>query len=287
MRNDLGLLAGSLIPLALGSCATIVQDVSTNKQPTDVDKIAEELSNPTTALGSLANNFDYTQFDGDLPDASSQDSLTWLFQPVLPYPLGKYNLAFRPAVPILISQPVFDAGAGEFEDEKWNLGDIGFDLVLGTTTESGLIYSAGLVGGFPTASNDAVGTDAWSVGPEVLLGVVKDWGLVGLLLGHQWDYAGDDDKNLTTGQYFYALPLPSFGPGWQFFSGPAFSYNHEAPSDDAFALPLGVGLSKTMVLGGRPWKFQLQYWHYVESPDAFGQDWQIRFTVTPVIKLPW
>ncbi len=28
-------------------------------------------------------------------------------------------------------------------------------------------------------------------------------------------------------------------------------------------------------------------WHYVESPDDFGPDWQLRFGFTPVIKLPW
>ncbi len=31
----------------------------------------------------------------------------------------------------------------------------------------------------------------------------------------------------------------------------------------------------------------IQYWHYIESPDAFGPDWLIRFNFTPVIKLPW
>lgn len=29
------------------------------------------------------------------------------------------------------------------------------------------------------------------------------------------------------------------------------------------------------------------FWHYVESPDIYGPDDQIRFTVSPVVKLPW
>ena len=41
------------------------------------------------------------------------------------------------------------------------------------------------------------------------------------------------------------------------------------------------------VINGRPWKFGLQYWHYVKSPDVFGPDFQIRFSVSPVVKLPW
>jgi len=50
---------------------------------------------------------------------------------------------------------------------------------------------------------------------------------------------------------------------------------------------VGIGISQTLILGGRPWKFGIQYWHYIESPDVFGPDYQIRFTVSPVVKLPW
>jgi len=52
-------------------------------------------------------------------------------------------------------------------------------------------------------------------------------------------------------------------------------------------VPVGFGVSKTAILSGRPWKFGLQYWHYVETPDAYAPDWQVRFTVTPVVPLPW
>ena len=45
--------------------------------------------------------------------------------------------------------------------------------------------------------------------------------------------------------------------------------------------------SKTSILGGRPWNFGVQYWHYLESPDAFGSDYQIRLSISPVVKLPW
>ena len=53
------------------------------------------------------------------------------------------------------------------------------------------------------------------------------------------------------------------------------------------SLPLAVGVSRTVLFSGRPWKFGVQYWHYVESPDDFGPDYQIRFSVSPVVALPW
>ena len=52
-------------------------------------------------------------------------------------------------------------------------------------------------------------------------------------------------------------------------------------------MPIGIGVAKTAIFGKTPWKFALQYWHYLESPDSFGPDYQVRFSVTPVIPLPW
>jgi len=40
-------------------------------------------------------------------------------------------------------------------------------------------------------------------------------------------------------------------------------------------------------VSSEPWQFGLEYHYYVESPDQFGPDWQIQFSVSPVVKLPW
>jgi hypothetical protein len=116
--------------------------------------------------------------------------------------------------------------------------------------------------------------------------MVRKWGVIGALVTHQWDVAGEDNYNtsITGGQYFYVFNLKD---GWQINGAPLFSYNHEADSKNALTLPVALGVSKTVFINGRPWKFGIQYWHYVESPDAFGPDWQIRFNITPVVALPW
>jgi hypothetical protein len=38
---------------------------------------------------------------------------------------------------------------------------------------------------------------------------------------------------------------------------PTWSYKHEASSDDKLTLPLGIGVSKTIILGTTPLKFSL------------------------------
>jgi len=249
--------------------------------------IAAQLSNPNTTLGTMNILFDYVDFDGDLPRASSQSALRGTFQPSLPYPLSETtNLFVRPAIPVIFSQDVPNMSGG-FDSEGIDLGDISFDALLAKTLPSiGIVLGGGVVATLPTATEDALGLDQWLLGPEVIGAIVRKWGVLGLLVTHQWDVAGEDDysTSITGGQYFYAFNL---GNGWQINGSPTFSYNHKASSDNAWTLPVAGGFSKTTIINGRPWKFGLQYWHYVKSPDVFGPDFQIRFSVSPVVKLPW
>ncbi len=248
--------------------------------------IAAELSNPNTTMGTMNVNFDYIAFDGDLPRASSQDAFRATFQPSLPYPLSDtMNLFVRPAIPLIISQDVPNVNGG-FDSKGVDLGDISFDAAVAKSFPNGMVLLGGLAGTLPTATNDALGLDQWLLGPEFVVAKVQKWGVLGVLISHQWDIAGEDDfsTSITGGQYFYSINLRD---GWQLIGAPTFSYNHKADSDNAWTFPLAVGVSKTTVIRGRPWKFGLQYWHYLESPDVFGPDYQIRFTVSPVVKLPW
>jgi len=141
------------------------------------------------------------------------------------------------------------------------LGDVGFDLAMGKTLPKGVVLIGGLVGTLATATSDDLGRDQWMLAPEAAVAIMRLWGVVGGLLTHQWDVAGDDDEktNATGGQYFYTFNL---GGGWQINGSPTFSYNHEARNDDnKLTLPLAVGVSRTLLLSGRPWKFGVQYWH--------------------------
>jgi hypothetical protein len=249
-------------------------------------EVAAALSDPNTNMGSMNFQFDYISYDGDIPGASSASAWRMLFQPSLPYKLNETtNLFIRPAIPVIFSQDVPQPD-GSFSSEGVDLGDIGFDFSVGKTLPGGIVLLGGLAGTLPTATNDSLGLDQWLLGPEAAVAMVRKWGVLGVLVSHQWDIAGEDDydTSITGGQYFYAFNLKD---GWQINASPTFSYNHEASSGNKWTFPLGIGASKTSLFGGRPWKFGLQYWHYVKSPDNFGPDYQIRFSVSPVIKLPW
>jgi len=289
MRNirsrfrPVGLIA-TLVLVLVSNNPVWAQDEDSKTQPSAAE-VAEELANPNTALGSLAFLLDYTNFDGDLPDADHQDGWKLSFQPSLPYPIAKgVNFFLRPLIPLVIDQPVFVNGG--FESKGVNLGDIGFDAAIGKGFPSGLQLIGGMVGTLPTATNDALGLDQWLLGPEALVGWKFKWGFLGALVSHQWDVAGDNQPStsITGGQYFYTINLKN---AWQLQAQPTWSYNHKAPSDNKLTFPLGIGISNTLIVGKTPLKVSLQYWNYLESPDSFGPEHQVRLQVAPVVSLPW
>ena len=249
-------------------------------------EIAVKLANPTNPVMTIGNNFDYVTFDGDLPGASGESSFRYVFQTVFPFKHSSGGtIFFRPAIPVLFNEPVPN-GMGGFDSIGTEIADIGYDFSYGATTPTGLIWGAGVAGTFPTATDDRLGKNLWGLGPEVLLGVIRDWGAVGGVLSHQWDIggSGDGDIDVTALNYFYAIFLKD---GWQIAAGPSVTYDHTRASGDRLTVPAGIGVSKTAVIRGRPWKFQVQYWNYVEAPDAFAAEHQVRISINPVVSAPW
>ena len=244
------------------------------------DEIAKKLANPNTPLASLTFRYQYRTYTGDLPKADGQSSSTLLFQPSFPFPLENGDLIlFRPAIPIQFDHPVFNAGKPGFDSEA-GIGDISFDLAYARTTKSGILLAVGVISTLPTATEDSLGPDRWTLGPEFLIGkITKDYAL-GAFPSHQWDVggSGDADISITSAQLF-ATFLP--GGGWNVGTSPILSYDHEI---EEWTIPLNLTIGKTMVLNGRPWKFSFEINYFVEQPDAFGPEWLFGFNVAPVVQ---
>jgi hypothetical protein len=297
-----------LVLICLGLVAFMVnaqEDDQTKGDEKSADEIAKELANPNTVLGSMNFNFDYINYQGDLPDAESQNSFTIGFQPVLPVPLNKTtNLFVRPNIPIYFTQPTY--GVNGFENQGFGLGNIGADIAVGKTFPSKTIGVIGVFASFRTASNEALRSPYTILGPEIAVAQIFKWGVAGLLVTQGWSVnkidatsadsfyilgndvilasEGGESASITSGQYFYTVNLTN---GWQITGSPTYSYNHKAAKGNKLTLPIGGGVNKVMVFGKMPIKFNLQYWYYVASPDNFGPQHQIRFTISPVVPLPW
>jgi len=281
------------ILLSVTTCAfaadeEVVDEVARESQPMpekSADEVARELANPNNSLASLTFRNQYRIYTGDLPNADDQGNYTLLFQPVFPFTLqdtpsgGKANLFIRPAIPLLVAQPVFDAGNADF-DGKTALGDIGFDIGYGVTEKSGLLWAYGMIGLLPTASSNEVGGKQLRLGPTGMVAKFYEWGVVGFLPSHLWNVAGWSDRqfSLTTAQVFVTV-LP--GGGWNVSTIPIMTYDWVSGDK---TVPLNLAVGKTTKMGSTPVKFQFEVNYYVQQSDAFGPKWMIALNVTPVVR---
>lgn len=290
--------------LAMWTLLTPQAMVAQDEGPTDSSaELAKKLANPNATLGQMLFPIDYINYNGDLPGAS-QNGFVLNFQPSLPFPIAEgINLYLRPLVPVYISQPVL--GAEGFES-KGGLGNISADLAIGKTWPSKWITLVGVFGGFRTASNAALRSRQTTLGPELMVAKLTNFGALGFIVSHAfgvgnpsdpdassstilpddyWIAAGNSaNTSVTAGQYFYTILLSK---GWQINASPTYAYNHRAEKGNKLTLPLGTGFQKVVQFGKLPVRFGAQYWYYVASPDAFGPQHQIRITIAPVVPLPW
>jgi hypothetical protein len=156
----------------------------------------------------------------------------------------------------------------------------------GYKTEGGgsLLWGLGFDLGFPTATEDILGTGKWLAGPSAL-GVYlgPNW-KVGALIQQYWDYAGDsdrDDVSLMNLQYFifYSLDeVTSIG------AAPNVIANWEQDSDNTWTVPIGIGISRTFQFGKLPVRLGAEV-HYsiIQPDDVVGQEWNFRFYVIPAV----
>lgn len=250
----------------------------------DADAIAKELSNPATSLASL--NFNFETYAGD--DGFQKQVVS--FQPAFPVKLSPTTtLAVRPLFGMTISE---DA-TGETET---NFNNIGLDLMYGKTFKTGTVLLGGLYLNAPTSSADGA-QDNWVGGPEMAAVQILPRGVVGALVFHATDLndAPEDglETDITNINYFYAMGL---GNGWQLAAGPTATYNwnfdeqvNENPElelESAWAVPIGVGLSKTVVLGSTPLKMSAEAHYYIEKHRESDADFLIKFKIAPVVNNP-
>jgi len=278
-------LTGELFELSIKKeiASSVIKSPTTAKggaAKPSANEMAAKLANPNSPLATLTFKFQYRQFEGDLANANKQDGSGMIFQPSLPFPLENGDtIFFRPAIPAQFSQPVFDATAQDFESES-GLGDIGFDLLYSPKKEGGFLLGYGVFSVIPTASEDSLGRDTWTLGPELFLGKATKKYVVGALTSHQWNVGGPKnvDTSLTTVAAFYTY-LP--GGGWNVGTAPIMSYNFETEQS---TIPVNLTVGKTVIWSGRPWKLSMEFNYFVEKPDSFGQEWFIGFNIAPVVE---
>jgi hypothetical protein len=149
--------------------------------------------------------------------------------------------------------------------------------------EGRFVWGAGLNFGFPTATEDILGTGKWLGGPSALAVYLgKKW-KVGGLAQQYYDIADEDDDredvNLMNFQYFVFYDLDETS---SIGAAPNIIADWRKDSDNAYTVPIGIGYTKTVQFGKVPVRFGAELHYSVIQPDDVpGAEWNFRFYVIP------
>ena len=194
-KRSPGVALITTILMSAGFGSASVQDES--------KELAKKLANPLATLISVPNQLNY---DENIGPSDSGSLLQLYVQPVIPFPVSEdWLLISRTIVSVINQSDIPIQGEGES-----GLGDIlqSFFFSPDEATKRGWIWGAGPAMLLPTASNDALGSEKWAVGPTaVALKQQGPW-TYGILVNHLWSFAGEggrDDINLS-----YVEPWLSF-----------------------------------------------------------------------------
>jgi hypothetical protein len=206
------------------------------------------------------------------PNANTQYVLN--IQPVYPIRLNDdWNAITRTIAPV-IHQVLLPTDYGR----ECGLDDVNFTAFLAPREPGKLLWGVGPSFEFPTATDEVLGTEKWSVGPSaVVLSMNGPW-VYGGLIRQLWSFAGDGDRshvNQMLLQPFVNYNLPD---GWYLTSSPMITANWQADSDNQWTIPIGGGVGKILRLGKLPLNDSCQAYYNIESPRG-GADWQLRLQV--------
>ncbi len=266
------IIATALLLTAPTMAKTLDTDTSNNAQST-AEQAAKELANPNTAYASLNFKFQHSSYE------NGGSSLTTTFQPILPFPLDNGDkIIFRPAISYVES----DYNVEGIEAPS-GVSDVSFDLAYATSFggDPTNLIATGVFATLPTGSSDLTG-DQFAVGPELFIGKLSSERLFGAFNTHQWGFAEEGQNNQkvnrTGVQLIYVEML---GEGWTVGSAPQMSYDW---NENQAEIPLNLTVSKTTILGGRPWKFALEANYYIEKDEKKRPDFMIGLNITPVVE---
>lgn len=221
------------------------------------------------AIIPFQNNFNY----GVGPYTRFQYNLN--IQPVVPFELNpNLSLIARTIIPV-IDQPSFappavcagPSGCGS----TFGIGDIQEQLYFGPKTKPGaLIWGAGPIFQFPSASPGVLGAGKWAAGPAAAALIMPGHIVTGILVTQLWSFAGQANRpNVDAGlfQPFFNYNLKN---GWAISTAPIITVNWSA-AQNKWAVPLGGGVSRTFKLGDQLMSLSALYYTYITRPIANPQ----------------
>jgi hypothetical protein len=260
-------MASSGLRGTVGATLLLLLVLSAPVEAQDDSDLAKKTQNPVADLISVPfeNNIKF----GVGPHDDVQYILN--IQPVIPFRLtDEWNLISRTIAPV-IYQPRLAPGLGD----TFGLGDIQQSFFLSPAKPGAVIWGAGVVLQFPTATDDVLGQGKWGAGPTAAALTIQGPWVIGTLINNVWSFAGDGDRKAVNQMLLQPFVNYNFPGGWYVNSVPKITADWEAHGSDRWTVPIGGGVGKILRIGALPLDVQLGAYGNVVRPDN-GPEWELR-----------
>lgn len=243
-------------------------------QDDEAVELAKKLANPIASLISVPLQYNYDRYSG-LNDDASFSSL--IIQPVIPFSLGKdWNLITRTIVPVI------DRHGFPLNDmNKSGLGDITASQFFTpkSLTAGGWIWGAGPVELLPAATDNALGSEKWGIGPTaVLLKQQGEW-TVGFLGNHIWSIAGNGDRADVSATFLQ--PFLSYTTKTKTTIGLVTESTYDWKTRE-WSVPVIPGVAQMLKIGPQILQLAVFGKYWAKSPDNGPEGWGLRVQLTLV-----
>jgi len=235
-------------------------------------ELAKELANPIASLISVPLQYNYDEYGGR-NDGASVSRLN--VQPVIPLSLGKdWNLITRTIVPLLDQQ---DFPSGDMN--KSGLGDVTASQFFSpkSPTAGGWIWGVGPVELLPTATDNALGSEKWGIGPTAV--VLKQQGgwTVGFLGNHIWSVAGDSDRADVNATFLQ--PFVSYTTKTKTTIGMTTESTYDWQNEE-WSVPVIVQVAQLFKIGPQILQLAVAGKYWAAAPDNGPEGWGVRVQLT-------
>jgi hypothetical protein len=240
-------------------------------QPTraqESSNIAKQAQNPIARLISVPFENDFNPQTG----IDKEDSYVLEMKPVVPFTLSKdWNLITRTIVPVI---QVPDLAPGI--NGTTGLGDVSLSLFLSPAKAGPIIWGAGPIVSFPTATQDILGTKKLSVGPTVVALRSQGHWLYGTLVYNLFSVAGPSARKDVNQMLMQPFVNYNLRHGWYLTSSPIITADWEKQRAERWVVPVGGGVGKIVHFEKLPVNIYTQFFRNAEYPDGTTK-WSARF----------
>lgn len=242
--------------------------------------MARKLQDPLASIKALMTDNGIEGKTGD-----NETSYSFQLQPVysVPFEQQGFNFIARAVVPILglapeAQKPIVGEPISPGSSRTWGLGDSALQFFFSPQSESAWKWGVGPMISLPTRTDSELAGPGWGGGPAVVVvGGLSENVSFAMLGGHLW---GEEDSfSTSTLQPMVYYNVPGM-PGVALNYNNSIAYDWNASSNNAWTVPLGLGIGKTFALeGGYAVDTAIGYYYNVEKPKG-AADWVIKWGLT-------